>query len=78
VSKSAKVVLVARSVRRGVDYRRARGLASLRKRPGPRPAGFIEPCLPSARSLPPPGGNWLHEIKHDGYRMQARRDGARI
>jgi hypothetical protein len=34
---------------------------SLRSRPGPRPDGFIEPCLPSARSLPPPGGNWLHD-----------------
>jgi hypothetical protein len=43
-----------------------------------RPAGFIEPCLPSARSVPPPGGNWLHEIKHDGFRMLARRDGVRI
>jgi ATP-dependent DNA ligase len=50
---------------------------SLRSRPGPRPAGFIEPCLPSARGLPPTGGNWLHEIKHDGFRLLARRDGAR-
>jgi bifunctional non-homologous end joining protein LigD len=42
------------------------------------PAGFIEPCLPSARSVPPPGDRWLHEIKHDGYRMLARREGPRV
>jgi hypothetical protein len=41
-----------------------------------RPAGFIEPCLPSTCSLPPSGDRWLHEIKYDGYRMLARRDGA--
>jgi ATP-dependent DNA ligase len=24
------------------------------------------------------GSNWIHEIKHNGYRMMARRDGAGI
>ena len=43
-----------------------------------RPAGFIEPCLPSTCSLPPSGDRWLHEIKHDGYRMLARREGHRV
>jgi ATP-dependent DNA ligase len=33
-----------------------------------RPAGFIEPCLPSPADKPPSGANWIHEIKHDGYR----------
>ena len=23
---------------------------------------------------PPSGSNWIHEIKHDGYRLMARRD----
>jgi ATP-dependent DNA ligase len=36
--------------------------------------GFIEPCLPSPADKPPSGANWIHEIKHDGYRMMARRD----
>src|SRR5215203_6165038 len=31
-----------------------------------------------ASPAPPRGGDWLHEIKHDGYRMIARRDGAGI
>jgi bifunctional non-homologous end joining protein LigD len=38
------------------------------------PAGFITPCLPSPAERPPTGPNWIHEIKHDGYRMMARRD----
>ena len=37
------------------------------------PAGFIEPC-PSPADTPPSGSNWIHEIKHDGYRLMARRD----
>src|SRR5712672_1881545 len=35
---------------------------------------FIEPCLPSHADKPPSGPNWIHEIKHDGYRLMARRD----
>ena len=37
-------------------------------------AGFIEPCLPSPADKPPSGANWIHEIKHDGYRLMAQRD----
>ena len=51
---------------------------SLRARPGPGPAGFIEPALPSARSLPPSGSGWVHEIKFDGFRLLARREGPRV
>ena len=38
------------------------------------PTGFIEPCLPSSADKPPSGPDWVHEIKHDGYRLMARRD----
>lgn len=34
-----------------------------------RPSGFIEPCQPSKVALPPSSLLWLHEIKHDGYRL---------
>ena len=37
-------------------------------------SSFIEPCLPSAADRPPSGSNWIHEVKHDGYRLMARRD----
>jgi bifunctional non-homologous end joining protein LigD len=39
---------------------------------------FIEPCLPSPAERPPSGPDWIHEIKHDGYRLMARRDRAGI
>ena len=42
------------------------------------PSGHIEPCLPSPGDRPPDGPNWVHEIKHDGYRLMARRDPAGI
>ena len=42
-----------------------------------RPSGFIEPCQPSKVARPPSGPLWVHEIKHDGYRLMVRRDGAR-
>jgi hypothetical protein len=38
------------------------------------PLGFIEPCLPSPADQPPTGNGWIHEIKHDGFRLMARRD----
>jgi len=43
-----------------------------------RPSGFIEPCLPSKVTRPPSGPLWVHEIKHDGYRLMVRRDGSRV
>ena len=42
------------------------------------PAGFIAPCLPTKAATPPSGGMWLHEIKHDGFRVIARKEGARV
>src|SRR5215469_5445175 len=42
------------------------------------PAGFITPCLPTKTDKLPSGGQWLHEIKHDGFRIIARKDGERV
>ena len=42
------------------------------------PTGFIEPCLPTRSQSVPSGPQWVHEIKHDGYRFIARRDGDRV
>jgi bifunctional non-homologous end joining protein LigD len=39
---------------------------------------FIGPCLPSPAAPPPSGDGWLHEIKHDGIRIMARRDGTGV
>ena len=37
--------------------------------------GFIEPALPTVVTTPPVGELWLHEIKHDGYRLMVKRHG---
>ena len=39
---------------------------------------FVEPALAKLVESAPSGTNWLHEIKLDGYRMQARIDGGEV
>ncbi len=39
---------------------------------------FVEPSLATLVAKPPAGRNWLHEIKHDGYRLQARLEAGRV
>jgi bifunctional non-homologous end joining protein LigD len=46
--------------------------------PARRTLGFIEPCLPMPVHCVPSGPQWVHEIKHDGYRFICRRDGDRV
>lgn len=43
-----------------------------------RTAPPIEPCIPTQADRPPCGDGWLHEIKHDGFRLIARRDGGGV
>jgi bifunctional non-homologous end joining protein LigD len=37
--------------------------------------GYIPPCIPTRAPKPPSGPGWVHEIKHDSYRLRVRRDG---
>jgi bifunctional non-homologous end joining protein LigD len=37
--------------------------------------GYIPPCIPTRAVQLPAGPGWVHEIKHDGYRLQVRREG---
>src|SRR6478736_4764107 len=39
-------------------------------KPGKHP-GFVEPALATMRTKPPTGAGYIHEIKFDGYRVQA-------
>jgi bifunctional non-homologous end joining protein LigD len=48
------------------------------RRTGLTPTGFIEPCLPTQVDKPPSGPEWLHEIKHDGYRLLVRKRDGRV
>jgi bifunctional non-homologous end joining protein LigD len=49
-------------------------LGAMKRRLAAFKAAFIEPCLPTVAVTPPRGAGWIHEIKHDGFRLQARRD----
>jgi bifunctional non-homologous end joining protein LigD len=42
------------------------------------PKTAFEPCLPTRGTKVPAGPDWLHEIKHDGYRMLVVRENKRV
>jgi bifunctional non-homologous end joining protein LigD len=54
------------------------GATTTRRRDLTLPAGFIPPCLPMMAPRPPSDPFWLHEIKHDGVRIIARKDSRRV
>ena len=61
------------SARRRVSPRASDTLENVKPAPFP---NFIKPCLASLRDKVPSGGGFLHELKLDGYRVQAHlRDG---
>ncbi|WLD99258.1 DNA ligase D [Agrobacterium leguminum] len=39
---------------------------------------FVPPALATLKPKPPDGSRWLHEIKFDGYRLQARVDQGKL
>jgi bifunctional non-homologous end joining protein LigD len=46
-----------------------------RRENGRRPEGVPRPSIPSIGKEVPSGPDWLHEVKHDGYRLMVRREG---
>ncbi len=42
------------------------------------PLGFIHPCRPTVSKKPPTGELWVHEVKHDGYRLQIHAGNGRV
>jgi len=52
--------------------------AALKKAPKENLPDFITPELALQSETPPAGDGWLHELKLDGYRIQARKDGKRV
>ena len=48
------------------------------RRPTVLPSGFIEPCNPTVAPRAPSGPLWIHEIKHDGYRLIVRKADKRV
>jgi ATP-dependent DNA ligase len=43
-----------------------------------RRVGRYEPCLPRLAQDPPAGPGWIHEIKHDGFRILAELHACRV
>jgi bifunctional non-homologous end joining protein LigD len=39
---------------------------------------FIRPCSPVPAKAVPAGDGWVHELKCDGYRVQAHKVGSRV
>jgi len=40
--------------------------------------GFIAPCLPTVAAKVPMGPLWIHEVKHDGYRLLVRKSAGKV
>jgi bifunctional non-homologous end joining protein LigD len=38
----------------------------------------FQPCIPTRSTKVPSGPHWIHEVKHDGYRLIVQRDGDRV
>ena len=38
----------------------------------------FDPCIPTKAATVPDRPEWIHEIKHDGYRLIIQRDGKRV
>ena len=39
---------------------------------------FIQPCSPLCAEEVPAGDSWVHEVKFDGFRVQAHKVGSRV
>ncbi|HTV33873.1 MAG TPA: DNA ligase D [Methylocella sp.] len=69
------------AARARVGKARKTSLPDVGKLPGARRGllpTFLEPSLAAPCEKPPSGPKWIHEIKYDGYRIQARIDGDAI
>jgi hypothetical protein len=47
------------------------GRTTRRSPPPSRSHGYILPCIPTRAYKVPAGADWVHEIKHDGYKFAA-------
>lgn len=45
---------------------------------GPMPKRTFAPCIPTLGTKVPRHPDWLHEVKHDGYRLIIQRDGDKV
>jgi bifunctional non-homologous end joining protein LigD len=62
-------------LRRTKKFMRAQDKAASRRAALP---AFVAPCLATLADKAPQSDNWIHEIKFDGYRLQARLDNGKV
>ncbi len=62
-------------LRRTKKFMRAQDKAASRRAALP---AFVAPCLATPADKAPQSDNWIHEIKFDGYRLQARLDNGKV
>jgi bifunctional non-homologous end joining protein LigD len=71
----------AQSIRAGRPTSAAKKAKARKKKPASAGAplpDFVPPCLATLSERPPDAADWIHEIKFDGYRIQARLDGGTV
>ncbi len=71
--KTARKVASKKKAKKPSAKRKAK-----RKRAGDPLPDFVSPCLATLAEKAPESGNWIHEIKFDGYRIQARLDDGKV
>lgn len=74
----AKAAKTAKSKKTKAASRGAAKRKSKRKRAGAPLPDFVQPSLATLSEKAPENGNWIHEIKFDGYRIQARLEGGKV
>ena len=77
-SPGGEKVASAKSSAAGAKARVADFGSALKKAPKEKLPDFIAPELALQSETPPAGDGWLHELKLDGYRIQAHKDGDRV
>ncbi len=65
--KSVKSGLTIKDISEG---KKPKAASPAKRKSGALPQ-FIAPALATLKAAPPPGKDWLHEVKFDGYRIQA-------
>jgi bifunctional non-homologous end joining protein LigD len=70
---TARKKTVKKATAKGTSKRKSK-----RKRAGDPLPDFIPPALATLSDKAPEAGNWIHEIKFDGYRIQARLDNGKV
>jgi bifunctional non-homologous end joining protein LigD len=71
--KTARKKAAKKAAAKGASKRKSK-----RKRAGGPLPDFVQPSLATLSDKAPEAGNWIHEIKFDGYRIQARLEDGKV